>query len=197
MKILEIDNENRLVILPEALSISQIATVWDRDSSRTKSMAIKELSFVVFYADYKSSYVDYNDVDKTAVLKEDLDLPKFWKPDTIVYACIDKYRELQLTFSMRFLEAAKKAGHELMDFLGSMSLKERDKSGKPLYKPKDITTALSESSKVLESIDRWSKKVMEEESTKADKIYGGGEKGRFETEAPWLKEEKSNKQKKN
>ena len=56
MKLLDLKN-SRVVISPEALLIPEFQKIWEKDKSKDKEKALKELSYVYFICDYKSHYL--------------------------------------------------------------------------------------------------------------------------------------------
>ena len=64
--------------------------------------------------------------------------------------------------------AAKRAVENMKEFFESVDINERNEKGAPIYKPRDITSALNDTEKVLANLKALEKKVEEElyESTK-------------------------------
>lgn len=179
MKLLDRKIDNTIVISTEALAIESFKNIWDRDKTKTKDRAIKELAFIYFYCDYKSPYNSYDDDEKLKVLSDELFGGNF-SIDPLIAKGIESYRKTQETFSMKFLQSAKKAAKELINFFENVDLNERTDKNLPVYKPSDITNALSQSVKVIEALDRWEEKVKAELDLKDSKIKGGGQVGYFE-----------------
>lgn len=180
MKLFDLDINNKVTIHPEALLIQSFKVLWDRDKSKDKKEAIKELSYIYFLTDFKSPYDKYDKTEKVYQINvEVLGNPEY-TPDSKVLDAINVYKNLQQTFSMKFLESAKTAARELMRFFDTVDLSERTDKGSPIYKPADITNALSQSVKVIEALDRWTEKVQKEQELTDTKITGGGTAGYFE-----------------
>ena len=179
MKLFDIDN-NKVIIHPEALLIQSFKLLWDRDKSKDKSTAMKEIAYVYFMTDFKSPYDRYDSEEKKLQVGADIVGNGKYTPDDKVVAAMTTYKNLQQTFSMKFLESAKVAAKELMNFFNSVDLNERTNSGGVVYKPVDITNALSQSVKVIEALDKWTEKVQKEQELTDKKITGGGIAGHFE-----------------
>lgn len=180
MKLFDIDNNHKLTIHPEALLIQSFKLLWDGDNSKDKKVALKELAYVYFMTDYKSPYEKYDKDEKHLQICEDVMGDTKYKPSAEVLKAIEVYKNLQQTFSMKFLESAKTASRELMRFFDTVDLQERTDKGAPIYKPSDITSALSQSVKVIEALDRWTEKVQKEQELTDARITGGGTAGYFE-----------------
>jgi len=185
MDLLKIDEQGMMTLTPEMLIIKEFKKLWTRNETRSKSM--EDLSVVRLFADYKSPYNSYPEDERMDIIVQDVITQKNWKVDEKLLAAIAKYKSLQQTFSMRFLQAARAAGFEIMRFLENVNLDSTDAKGSVLYKPADITKALKESGAVLEAIDKWEEKVKTELNLQSTAIRGGGEVGIFEDEAVWLK----------
>lgn len=150
--------------------------------SKNKDETTKFLAYVFYIADYKSVYQSYSPEEREEVLKEDLGLPKDWKEPKEVQLGISKYKKLQETPTMRYLNAQMKTLEDLINFFKGLDLNERDKSGKPIWKPKEITGAMTDSAKVAESLEKLKEKVKKEEMD-TGRIRGGGIAGDFEDAA--------------
>ena len=171
--------KNQVAPSPGTLLISEFKAVWDRDKSKDKELALKELGFIYYIADYKSVYLSTPPEEREDVLKEDLLLPDKWKPDAVIKTAISKYNDLQEVPTMRLLNATQDALEQLVIFFRNLKMSDRDRAGKPLYRPSEITKAMSETAKVAESLDTLREKVKRELDTKG-KLRGGGELGHFE-----------------
>jgi hypothetical protein len=180
MRLFDLDSNHKVVIHPEALLIQSFKVLWDKDKSKEKIQAMKELAYVYFMTDFKSPYDKYDAKEKSFQVSNDVMGNSEYKPTELVLNAIANYKNLQQTFSMKFLESAKTAARELMRFFDTVDLSERTDKGSPIYKPADITNALSQSVKVIEALDRWTEKVQKEQELTDTKITGGGTAGYFE-----------------
>lgn len=180
MKLFDLDVNNKVTIHPEALLIQSFKVLWDRDKTKDKKEALKELAYVYFLTDFKSPYDKYDKDEKAHQINMEVMGKHDYKPDDKILDAIRTYKDLQQTFSMKFLESAKTAARELMRFFDTVDLSERTDKGSPIYKPADITNALSQSVKVIEALDRWTEKVQKEQELTESKITGGGTAGYFE-----------------
>lgn len=173
-------NPNHTIeVTPEALSIKEFKDIWLRDKKTKKETAIQELSYVYFMADYMSVYNGYEEEEKERQIQRDVFGEKTWSPDSLVKTAIDKYEKLQATPSMRFLKAARRAAQALITYFEEVDFSDRDVKGQPIYKVNDVVRALGDSSKVVDALDKWEKKVQKEQLEET-KITGGGQKGIME-----------------
>ena len=85
MKLFEL---NRLTyeidIAPEALLLEPFKRLIDRDKSKTKDMAKKELALIYHYCDIRSDYSGMENNTKLAQIIENLKFSKGYTPDKLV-----------------------------------------------------------------------------------------------------------------
>lgn len=176
MELFNLDNKK---IIPKAhtLHIKEFAQVWNRN--KDKELSIKELLFVYYLADYKTSYLSTPPEEREQSIIRDLSLPSKWKPDQNIKEALRKYTELQKTPTMRFLDAQQSALEELITYMKNLDMSEKDKLGKPIHKYSDITKGMSDSARVHEALSKLQEAVRKEISIK-DHTRGGSEKSRFE-----------------
>lgn len=151
---------------PSILLVSPFKEIWDRDTSKDKSIALKELAYCEFMASPMRSnpFSGYPEKNRSEVIISSLFKGKKWKPDATIHQAVDFIREIQsdgsLTYS--YYMAARKSAEGMKEFFQNVDLTERNDKGMPVYKPKEITSALIDTSKVLENLDSLQKKVEED-----------------------------------
>jgi len=179
MKLLDMKN-SVVIVSPEALVIPEFKQLWDRDTSKNKERAIKELSFIYFTCDYKSPYLASIGQDKVRlIVSKDFMKDSKYRPDIAVENAIEKYKALQATPSMRLLEASVRTIHNLTNYLETVDLQERDKNGKPIYKPADVTNSLKSIGGIVESLNKVRQQVEREQTSKGT-LRGQRQKGNRE-----------------
>lgn len=91
-------------IEPEALLLAPFATIWERDKSENKKRAMMELSYIWFMWDIKSDFFDVIDEKERAKdVREALQMPASWKPDTKVKAAGNFYGKTSETLAFKLL----------------------------------------------------------------------------------------------
>lgn len=152
---------------PETLLIEPFKSIWERDESPKKQIAIQEFSYVEFMISMLKSnpYRDYAEDMKDTKIRADIIRELDWQPDVLVKAAMEKLIEFQtegsLTYS--YWMANKKALENQIEFFLNVDVNERNfKTGNPIYKPKDIPDAVSAAEKVLTTINGLKSKVDEE-----------------------------------
>lgn len=186
----------RVVINPKALMIPEFSDLYIRDKSPGKKRSLKELSYVYYMADYKSEYNAYG-LSKETQLGVDIMNQRDYKPDPYVQKAIDKYKVLQETPSMRYLISMRQRVNSLIDYLDNAQVKDKKKKKNedgtteetylnPFISINLIVSTMGKLEETIESIEKWEKKVFEEEEEM--KIRGGGMLNVFEdpNSAKWL-----------
>lgn len=153
---------------PEALLVPILGKIWERDKSKDKFMAIKELAYCEFMVSMKKSnpFRQYPEDRKHDIISKSIVNIDDWEPDEIVQAAILKLTEFQKEASTtyQYYMAAKKAAENMQNFFSTVNIMTNlnPKTGVPIYKPRDITSALNDTAKVLHTLKELEKKVLEE-----------------------------------
>tara|TARA_Y100001973_G_C5203658_1_gene339754 strand:+ start:3603 stop:4142 length:540 start_codon:yes stop_codon:yes gene_type:complete len=172
------DLKDRIVVpSPQALLIPEFRNIWDQED---KEIALQELAYVYFISDYKSPYSAALSPEALAkTVAKDFMKDENYDPPPQVQLAINKYKMLQDTPSMHLLTASISTVHNLIAYLKSVDLQERDKVGKPIYKPNDVVSALSKIGSIVESLTKVRAQV-EKETTQTARLRGQRTKGNRE-----------------
>jgi len=160
----------KVIMNPTALWLPQFKKVWDRDKSKYKSVAVNEISYIVFRYGFHSPYAAYSEDEMEKKIIGDFfpDNPN-WQPDKDLQIAIKKYNELQDSVALRALRAAKIGLDKTNEyFLTATS----DKASEILKIAKDLGPT-------IKSIDMLTKQV-EKEQLENSSIRGGEGIGLFE-----------------
>ncbi len=158
----------RVVPTTEALLVSPYKEIWERDTLEGKEIALQELAYVEFMASLKKSnpYSGYPDeaVRNEKIMKDVIKIDG-WEPDSLVLQAITKLQEIQKGASPTFAyyQSALTAAKKMRSFFDRVNLNERnEKTGMPVYKPKDITSALIDTERVIQNLASLHEKVVNE-----------------------------------
>lgn len=173
--------EKSVIPHAEVLMIEPFKTVWDRDNTEGKELAKKEFAYVEFLTSMLKTnpYREYSEDKKEDIIKKELFgsfMPE-WKPDELVMGCVGKVKEFQEEGSLTYTYwlSNKIAAEKLIDFFTDFDINERNpKSFMPVYKPKEITTAINDAKQSMASLkalkDSVDEEVFEAVKNRANKV---------------------------
>lgn len=149
----------------ETLLVEPFKTIWDRDKSKEKDVALKELTFIEFMTSKKRSnpYAGYDDGLRYERLIETM--PPKWEMDKEVESGLIKMREFheEASPTYQYYLSASRAAEKMRGFFNTFDINERnERNGSPIYKPSDITRALNDTDKVLQNLNSMKEKVEQE-----------------------------------
>ena len=171
--------DGKFIVNPERLIIPPFREIWERDKTKTKEVAIAELSFVYFVADFESPYANFPEDERLERVKADFLTKYKVRGDELLNRAIAKYQEFQSTHSMRLLKSAQSAADKMSGYFKSVDFTAQSDDGKLLYVAKDVATTLGNVGKIIESLDKVEEKVKKEIKTEV-KIRGGGKASPYE-----------------
>lgn len=148
----------------EAFLIRQIRQLHNADRTLTKENFMKQISYLYFMVDPRSSYsyiVDEEERARAIITQEGL--PSDFKPDKKLQEAMDIYQKHIITTSSLLLQDTKIAIDKVRQFLRDIDLNAVDDKGKPLYTINSVTTAIKQ-------IPQLAKDVMDAEKAVAKEI---------------------------
>lgn len=151
----------------EVLLISPFKEIWERDKSKGKEVALQEFTYIEFMTSMLRSnpYKGYASNIKHDVIKKAVIVEQDWEPDELVIKAMkyiyDQQKEGSPTYTLYM--SALQAKEKLENFFKSIDLDERNfKTGVPIYKPKELSSAILDVDKITASLSALEKKVQEE-----------------------------------
>lgn len=157
----------------ETLLIEPYKSIWDRDTSKDKSRAVKEFTYIEFMVSKKKTnpYAGYDENRRKEELKKLLGFPQEWEGDIHIVDAMKKLEELQTEASpsYTFLMAAETAANKLKDFFNSFDMNERNpRTGVPIFSPKSISSSINDAEQNIRTLHNIREKVEQElfEATK-------------------------------
>jgi len=161
--------EGNLVVPTEhALLMYPYSEIWDRDTDPTKLEAKRQFAYIELNCSYKKSnpYKGFaDDVRKGKVLKaiyrEDAD--SFVEDELIVEGMkLYEYLRVEASPTLQYYLSAKAGAEKMMSWLNDFDMDKLDSRGNPLYKPREITSALKDSYDVMKTLNAMEEKVYEQ-----------------------------------
>jgi hypothetical protein len=181
MKLIKIENY-QLQIADEALLIKPIRKLFNQDRSASKEQFYKQMSYLYFMVDPRSTYsYILNEEERAQAIIDQEGLEKDFKPSALLQEAMEVYKKHTITPSQELLNAALIAAHTVSTFLRKPDiLEQEDDKGKPKYQISSITAALKNVEGIVSSLQTLQKKV-ESELTEQSKARGSQELTIFDT----------------
>lgn len=155
--------DGKVAIEPLNLTIPEFKEIYDRDNSKDKSIAYIELCYVYHMSDFKSPYNNYDAKDKDSKIRYDYIKDPKWNPDSLIITAISKYKEINETPSLKLLKDSRKAIEKVRNYLSTVDLDELDAKGNKVNKITELSKAISDIGKMIESLDKIEERVKKEE----------------------------------
>jgi len=171
MRIIEINNAT-VTLHEAALLVPEFKEVYEKHK---KDNGIQAFKYIYLFADYNSPYRAYDEEQKIAALEKDLGLPL--TPE--LKSGIEKYKELNYTFNMRYLQDALHAANQTRAYFRNVDYSLLDSRGNPVYKVKEVTDALKNTLQVITTLEGLKEKV-ESENVAQNKVRAGAKINKWE-----------------
>ena len=172
---------DRVTFHTEFLAVPEFRAIWDRDRTKGKGRATKELSFIAFLCDNTpvNPYMGYSEEIREDILKEDFIGDSKWEPDDLVLQGIRKLNSLFETPSSRLLAGALVAADQLAGWFKNIDFTKLDEAGKQVYSARELSSNLGAVGNIIKSLKQLEKQVRQEQLDDST-ARGGSEIGIFE-----------------
>lgn len=175
----ELDPQMNLVINPEAYSLPVFKKLWDRDKTKDKSKAIKDLAYVFWMSDYRSYVSDITDeAEKSKEVITIIDDTGKYVPDKDVSLAIEFYKK-DRPISLGLLEDVKAAVNELRRYFRELNLQDIDDKGKPIHNANQVMNSIKSTGDLLENLEKLEIKVKKDLDMNSS-VRGAKSKGMYE-----------------
>lgn len=172
MNVFVYDNvNNRLEINEgEIFLVTEFKNLLNKDQSKDKELAFKELTYIYLALDWKSPYSQYTELERHEEALRDSGLTEEEFNNPVFREACRKYRTLQESnLSVRMLNAAKLGAQQFIDYFTIIAdLNERDVNGKPVFDAKkhfETMSKMHDLHEELTSLENLVKKELTETST--------------------------------
>ena len=183
MKLFELSKDWVLHVSEEAWGIPVFKKILDRDKSKDKDKAMKEMLFIYFYCDIKSDYIITPEEFRENEIKKDLGLPDKWKIDKVIEDAIKFYNEKTKSIIVHLYESSIQSANDVANYLKNTKelLEERnEKTGSPITTVSQITSALKGVPTIMKDLKSAYKEVVREAQDTEGKSKGRQEFNTFE-----------------
>ena len=166
MNVFVYDNvNNRLEINEgEIFLVTEFKNLLNKDQSKNKELAFKELTYIYLALDWKSPYSQYTELERHEEALRDSGLTEEEFNNPVFREACRKYRTLQESnLSVRMLNAAKLGAQQFIDYFTIIAdLNERDVNGKPVFDAKKHFETMSKMHDLHEELTSLENLVKEE-----------------------------------
>lgn len=164
----------QLEVSEEVWGLLPFKKLLDRDKSKDKERALKELLFIFFYSDVKSDYLLMEEDERITEIKKDIGLPKTWKIDKDIQLAIDTYEKVSSSIIEELYKNTIKSARAIGNYLKNTDalLKERDNSGKVVTDIAKITASVQKVPKLMVDLKSAYKEVVKEQEDNNNKKKG-------------------------
>jgi hypothetical protein len=109
-----------------------------------------------------SPYLDLNENEKQKEAMADSKVNIEWINDPVVLKCIEKFEELNHTFTMKVRDSTKENLHRLIKYATEADLNEKDKKGELIHDANKIAALVKQFPELTKQIRELSKQIDEE-----------------------------------
>lgn len=162
MKLFDIVN-GVVVLNPNSLIIPEFKKIWDRDKSKTKETATKEISFIVFLCDFNSPYNSFREEDRERIVKQDFLKDENWTPDTLIEEGVKKYKLFQETPLLRMLRSAMNVVNKTADYFDSVDYNAVDERGRQKFTVELVLAAMAKMGAAVNQLRTLEREVQREQ----------------------------------
>lgn len=125
MKLIEFDGQD-FKVADEALLIRPVRELFQKDKSKKKEEFWRQISYLWFMCDPRSTYMYLTDEDARAKeIKIQEGLGEDWLPSPLLREAMDIYRKQTITTAAILLEGMRKGIDKLSAFLGDTTFSEK------------------------------------------------------------------------
>lgn len=180
MKLFEIVNKE-VQVSDEAWTLLAFKKLRDRDKTKYKETALKEMAFIYYYCDIRSDYLANPPKEREALIRKDVGLPAKWKIDSAIKAAMDVYSQNDTVIEKLYRQTLK-AVTAIGDYLENTQalLAERDARGVPVYDIAKISASVQKVPKLMSDLQSAYKQVVKEKEDMANKKKGSQSFNTFE-----------------
>lgn len=182
MKLFEL---NRLTyeieISPEALLLEPFKKIVDRDKSKTKDTAKKELALIYHYCDIRSDYSGMDNKTKLSQIIDNLKFNKNYTPDKLVTEAMEFYMSFKTPVEILY-EGAVIAAQAVDEYLRKTKelLEERDINGKIVTDIAKVTASIEKLPKIMSNMKAAEKELVKEKKETEGRMKGSKTMNVFE-----------------
>lgn len=171
MKIFNFKNF-QVIIDPEVLTVPEFFVIWDKDKSKDKTKAFKELAYVYHMSDFNSPYSNLSEEKKKQRVGNDIMKNQNYNPPDYVKNAITKYKELSITPKERLLLSAKRKIDQVAEYMDNSNVSDETLN--------NILKIFKDLQPIVANFDNLEEAVKKEKLNKTEKRRAGRKTSLFE-----------------
>lgn len=171
MRILDLDDNNKIIISPEALGLAFFKGLWSRDKSKDKEKAYMDISYVFYFSDFNSPFFNNPPDQRDGLIKKFVFKDDSYKADKEVLEAIKAYEEINKTPAMEMLEAVMIAIDKMKTYFKTVDYENDD--------PNKVSRLITDMPKMIAAVNE-AKEACRKESLGSIKVRGSATVGLFE-----------------
>ena len=164
--------DTQVILDPNVLAIPEFKALWDRDKTKEKDQATKELSYVFFLEDFNSPYSVIPEHLRGTTVKEDFMKDKSWSEDDMITVARKKYRLLSETPTIRFVKSVRNVIDRMTDYLNTVEIDSKSFKG--------VQDSIDKVGKTLAGYTKIEDAAKKELSGGSSRTFGNRDVGDFE-----------------
>jgi hypothetical protein len=182
MKLFTLDNKWNLLVSEEAWGLIPFKNILERDKTKEKEMAIKEMLFVYYFCDIRSNYLQMEEDVRTREIQHDIGLPEDWVKDEVIDIAIEFYNKRSKSVIQQLYEDTLMSAQAIGSYLRNTEalLQERDMQGKTVTDITKLTNANEKVPKLMANLKAAYKEVIKEKEDNENKSKGARSFNTFE-----------------
>ena len=179
MKLIDFDGQE-IKLADEALLVRPIRELFLADKSKKKDLFWKQMSYLWFMCDPRSSYMYLTDeASRAKEVKVQEGLGEDWEPSEMLKEAMSVYRTQSITTQSLILESMRKGAEKVRSFLETIDLFATDRNDKPIYQVSTVTATLKQLPELARAMAE-AEKALAKDYIEDDKARGNASKSLFE-----------------
>lgn len=167
MKLIEFDGQD-FKIADEALLVRPIRELFRADKSKKKEEFWRQISYLWFMCDPRSSYMYITDENEREVeVKQQEGFGSSWKPSKLLMDAMAQYRKIVVTTSALLIEDIRYGINNVRAFFREADPRALDEKGRPLYQISSVTSAIKQGLELSEMLAVAEKKLAKDFESEA------------------------------
>ena len=179
MRLIEFDGQE-IKLADEAMLVRPFRELFQADKSKKKEEFWRQMSYLWFMCDPRSSYMYLVDEDARArEVKMQEGLDEDWEPSALLKEAMSVYKTQSITTQSLLLESMRKGAEKIRSFIETINLFETDKNERPIYQVSTVTNTLKQLPELAKAMAEAEKALAKDFATD-DKARGNAQKSVFE-----------------